>query len=184
MRGFLIGAAACALLAAGGCQKVGEDESAAKAAGATGETPDEEAAPGAIARREPGLWKTTVELKEMSMPGMPDSVRRQMGEMMASSGSSEMCLTAQQAAEEDIAKRIAEANKNADCTFDRKTMGNGRIDVAGSCKADGRNVAMTMTGDMTPTRMDVVMTSEGEGPTGPMKMAMRIVNTRTGDCPG
>ena len=184
MRGLFIGAAACALLAAGGCQKADDDKTSATGADTAEQTSDKEVAPGTIAQREPGLWKTTVELKELSMPGMPDSVRDNMGNMMASRGSSEMCLTPEQAAEEDVAKRMAEANGNGDCTFDRKTMGDGRIDVAGTCKIDERNVTMTMKGDMTPTRMDVVMTTEGDGPTGPMKMAMRLVNERTGDCPG
>ena len=169
--------ASALILALGACQKtaVGEEEVAAAKAGN-----------GAAVKRSPGLWRTIVEVQKVDIPGMPAEMTDGMKQMMEGASGLEQCVTPEQAAEEDLAKDLAQGPDNGgQCTFDRKNVSGGKIDVAGTCTGSGgEDIAMKMTGTMGAEKTDVTMAMTGKMSKGgpDMDMRMRIVNTRIGDC--
>src|SRR5687768_12571151 len=90
-----IAVAAVSLLALGACGGGEEKKAAGNAAGAS-ESAEAPAAVGDEIRLQPGEWETKIEVKNASMPGMPEG----MGDMMKSMNStSRTCMT-----EEDVGK--------------------------------------------------------------------------------
>ncbi len=142
-------------------------------------------------KRKAGKWKTEATLESLELAGLPagmqaqvESMKAQMAAQLKAQGAREECLTADAAAKEDVSKGITEAfTQGGRCTFARNNVGGGKIDVAGTCTANGQNLDVAMAGTMAPEKVDVQMTLKGAAAAGPsMNMRMRVVSTHAGAC--
>ena len=76
-----------------------------------------------------------------------------------------------------------DANGGGECTWSKKEVAGGKIDVAGTCTANGQTVDMAMAGTMEAKKTDVTITTKGKVPTGgDMEMVMQMTSTHTGPC--
>jgi hypothetical protein len=170
MRIKMMAAAAVIALAATGCGK-SDSGSGAAASGPV--------------KREAGNWKTDIELVKFEMPGMPAEMKDGMAKMMEGASGMDTCVTAEQAAKEDLAKELAKGpGAQGECTWSKQNVSGGTIDIAGTCKANGQNVELAMVGTMASKKTDVTITTKGDVPggQGKMEMVMKMVSTHTGEC--
>jgi hypothetical protein len=134
-------------------------------------------------RPEPGLYRSTVELLEVDLPGAPegmaDMMKRAMGE---SNTANEYCLTQEQV--DEGFEEMARNSQNGDCSFERFDADGGKIDAVMNCKApDGNTARMTMQGTGGPTSSEMTMTMASEVPgMGTANMRMKATHERIGDC--
>jgi hypothetical protein len=130
----------------------------------------------------PGLWRSTVTLQEMSVPGMPPAVAEQMKRAHGQSQSSEQCLTPEQA------KRPKEDffGGRDNCRYEHFSMGGGKIDAVMNCSEDGGTQKMTMAGTYSGNAYQMQMTVQAAnaGETAAMGMKMRVEAQRIGECTG
>lgn len=132
----------------------------------------------------PGQYRTTTELQEFNVPGMPEDalamVRAQMAESDADVTTS--CLTPEQAAnsQEEMLKNMTQGS----CTVQRFDVSGGNIDAAMSCPAgDGITGDVTVTGTMGETGSDMQMSFTSTMPgVGEATFRMHVVSERIGDC--
>ncbi len=141
-----------------------------------------EAAGGSNNFVNPGLWRSTVTVDEMTIPGMPPEVAAQMKSTQGRAQVSEQCLTPAQA------KRPKEDffGGKENCRYERFAMGNGKIDAVMNCSEDGATQKMTMTGTYSGDayQMQMAMRAAGAGESAAMGMKMRIDAKRIGECTG
>lgn len=167
-----------AALALAGCGSSGADKDG------DGKITDQEAAAETAANLpDPGLYKISVEIQELTYPGMPANMLDEMKKQMSASMQTEECLT--EADREDAVKQMTEMNE--DCEYERYNMSGGKIDAAMSCKMpDGGTMAYTMTGSLGRTGVDMVMEGgqQGGDPGSTMQMKMHMKSQRVGDCKG
>jgi hypothetical protein len=170
----IIAAAGAALLA--GCSDGNAD------ADGNGEVTVKEAAKKAEAeglKPEPGLYKTTVTMTGLDIPGMPPEME---GHGAGLTTTTEDCLT-----QEEVDKGFEEMVKqgqNGECTYERFALADGKLDAVMVCKSEGRNVRMEMTGTTTPTSADLTasMAMEFDG-AGEGTMSFTAKHQRIGACP-
>ena len=165
MKKFLTVAAIGALVAVAGCSGKGENA-------------------GGTAKREAGNWKTNVKLVKFEVPGMAPEMKTQMTQMMEGASGLDQCFTQEQVDKEDITSELAKGpNGGGECTWSKKEVAGGKIDVAGTCTQNGQTVDMAMTGTMAAKKTDVTITTKGKVPTGgDMEMVMQMTQTHTGPC--
>ncbi|MFM5886038.1 MAG: DUF3617 domain-containing protein [Novosphingobium sp.] len=136
-------------------------------------------------RPEPGKYRTTMKIIDVTIPGMPADRAAQMKNMFGSTGkATEFCLT-----QADADKGFEELNKRAaqgDCTYDSFSAGNGRIDAKMTCKTGrGMTMAYEMHGTFSSTGSRMTMKSDASMPGMPMKgmhIEAEVNNERIGDC--
>jgi len=143
-------------------------------------------AAGAI-KPQPGQYRTTFEMLEFDVPGMPESVKQQMQAQMG--GAAEVakpityCLTPEQAAEngaEQMAKNMAEGN----CTVSRFDVSGGSISSEMQCSGnDGITTQVQMDGQMTSTTSTMTMTQKMNLGGQTVQTKARVTSERIGDCP-
>lgn len=135
-------------------------------------------------KREAGNWKTDVKLVKFEVPGMPPEMKEGMSKMMEGASGMDQCLTQEQVDKEDIAAELAKGpGAGGECTWAKKEIAGGSIDIAGTCTANGQTVDMAMTGTMAAKKSDVTITTKGKVPTGgDMEMVMQMTSTHTGPC--
>ncbi len=138
-------------------------------------------------KREPGLWKNDVKLVKFDMPGMPPEMKDGMQKMMEGAGKMPpTCLTKEQADKEDLAKELSKGGaQGAECTFAKKEVGGGIINVDAVCKdKSGQEVKMVMTGTAEAKKTDINMKVSGAAPTGQgeMQMEMQMTSSHVGAC--
>jgi len=152
------------------------------------QTPEQAAAAAAqLPRPEPGLYRSTVNILEFEIPGLPQQQLDHMKQAMkgVSGKSSTFCLTAQDVEEgyEEMVRKSAEG----DCTFQKFQAGATTLDAKMSCKMDqGAMADIAMQGDITPALTHMVMQvdqSGGQVPGGKIHTRMEVTNERIGDCP-
>lgn len=169
MKIFLTVAAVGAALTLGGC----------------GESGDKASAPVGTVQREAGNWKTDIKLVKFEMPGVPENVKDQMSKQLAAASGTEQCLTQEQAEKEDIAGALSKGYGDA-CTWSKKQIGEGKIDVAGTCTQGSQKVELALAGSLEAQKTDVLVTSKGKSPMGggDMEMQMQVTSTNIGPCKG
>jgi len=167
MKKLLTVAVAGAALALGGCGK--SDDATASSAGTV--------------KREAGNWKTDVKLVKFEMPGVPDNVKDQMSSQLAAASGTEQCLTKEQADKEDVAGALSKGYGEA-CTWNKNQIGDGKIDVAGTCTQGAQKVELALAGTLGAKKTDVLVTSKGKSPMGggDMEMQMQVTSTNIGPC--
>jgi hypothetical protein len=128
---------------------------------------------------EPGLYRLTATMTEVSFPGMPEELKGHGGGM---TNTSENCLT-----EADVSKGYEEMLKqgqDGECSFEKFNLKGGALDAVMVCKTPQGESRMAMTGTTTPTSSEFTATTkvnlEGVGE-GTMKFTAK--NERIGDCP-
>lgn len=133
---------------------------------------------------EPGLWQSSVVIREMEIPGMPAQFADKMKQSMAEhrKQSNTHCLTAA-----DVRKPKEDffAGEDKSCRYDHFTMGAGKIDIAMVCREEGTTQTTIMKGTYTPTSyaMDMSSSGSGGGQDG-MTMKMHVDSSRVGECSG
>ena len=139
---------------------------------------------GGPVKRAAGNWKTGIELVKFDVPGMPAEIKAGMMQAMEGMGRAEKCFTQEQVDKEDIAAELAKGpGGGGECTWSKKEVGGGRIDVAGTCTGDGQSMDMVMSGVFGAKKTDVTATIKGKDPTGgDMEIIMRMTGEHTGPC--
>ena len=135
-------------------------------------------------KREAGNWKTDVKLVKFEVPGMPAEMKDTVAKSMEGASGMDQCFTKEQVEKEDIAAELAKGPGNGgECKWSKKDVSGGKIDVAGTCTANGQTVDMAMAGTMEAKKTDVTITTKGKVPTGgDMEMVMQMTSTHTGPC--
>src|SRR3546814_16780983 len=77
---------------------------------------------------------------------MAPEMKTQMTQMMEGASGMDLCLTQEQVDKEDVAAELAKGG--GQCTWSKKDVANGKIDVAGTCTQNGQTVDMAMVGTM------------------------------------
>lgn len=166
--------AAAALLVAG-CSGGNAD------ADGNGEVSMKEAADKArdeMPRPQPGLYKTTVTMTGLEIPGMPPEMA---GHGAGLTTTSEHCLT-----EAEVDKGFGELVKqgqDGECSYEKFDVTGGKLDAVMVCNAQGRAARMAMTGTTTATGADLEaeMAMEFDG-AGKGTMRFTAKHERIGDC--
>ncbi|WP_228243386.1 DUF3617 domain-containing protein [Porphyrobacter sp. GA68] len=154
------------------------------AAGEAMSQQDVAAAADAAVRPQPGQYRITTQLLDLSMPAMPGANSDQLRSMMEASLSQERltCLSAQDA--ERGYEEMLRQSQDGRCEFQRFSAVGGRLDAAMTCRGEGGQATMTMTGTANSTASDVTMSMRSTVPQmGEMAMQLRVRSERIGDCP-
>lgn len=160
MNRFLTVAAMGALLAVAGCGKADDGP----------------------VKREAGNWKTSVKVVKLDVKGMPDEMKQGMTQMIESAGGVDQCLTQAQVDKEDLATELSKGPGNGgECTWSKKNVSGGKVDVAGTCTANGQKVDMAMTGAIEAKKTDVTISTTNDGPMGG-EVVLQMVSNHTGPC--
>lgn len=143
-------------------------------------------------KRMAGKWKTEASIERLEVSGVPrgaeaqfEAMKSGMKAQMKSQFAKEECLTGDMAASEDITKGFEQGlASGGNCTFPTRKVGGGKIEIAGTCQMGPSKMAITMEGTTAPEKVDVNVTMKGgAGAGGPgLDLAMKIVNTRVGEC--
>jgi hypothetical protein len=130
----------------------------------------------------PGQWKQTVTLVEISAPGMPPQIAEAMKKQTGTSQVNTSCLTPEQAKRprEDF---FTGAEKN--CRYEHFKWGDGKVDLKLACKEAQATRIMELSGSYEPDsyRMSMSARTEGGPPEQALTMKMRVDAERVGECP-
>jgi hypothetical protein len=130
-------------------------------------------------RPQPGLYKTTVTMTNIEIPGMPDNME---GHGAGLTRTIEDCLT-----QEEVDKgfeALVKQGQDGECSYERFNVAGGKLDAVMVCEAQGRKARMEMTGTTTTTGADLEATmamafdGAGEG-----TMSFTAKHERIGECP-
>jgi hypothetical protein len=127
---------------------------------------------------QPGLYKTTVTMTELKIPGLPPEME---GHGAGLTNTVEDCLTAEEVGKgfEDMVRQ----GQNGDCAYESFALSGGKLDAVMVCKADGRETRTSMTGTASATGADLTATTQmsfdgaGKG-----TMTATVKHERIGEC--
>lgn len=128
---------------------------------------------------QPGLYRLTATMTDISFPGMPPEMKGHGGGM---TNTSESCLT--QADVDKGYEEMLKQGQNGECSFEKFDLKGGALDAVMVCKTPEGESRMEMTGTTTPTSSEFTATTKinldgmGEG-----TMKFTAKNERIGDCP-
>ena len=146
---------------------------------------------GELEQPRPGQYRTSVELIEFSVPGLPAGQAEQLKSMMgnASAQGSTYCLTEQEAGKgfEESIRKMTEGSGEMKCEFGRFAVDGDEIDAALTCKGpQGVTADITLAGNAgaESSSMQMKMVQKAAMlPGGEMRMQMKMDSARVGDCP-
>lgn len=180
MRKTLILTATIAALALGACGEKGGEANGTAGTGKNAQSAAGKAAEMAF-RFQPGQYRTTVEVQNVTMPGMPAAAQDQMRSMFAKGMTSEYCLKP-----EDAAKGIEQMKAQmarGDCQFETFDASGGTVKSAFTCKNEGMEMRSTSEGTYSDTGSQVAIVADMKGPGGQgMHIAQTVKTERIGDC--
>lgn len=132
---------------------------------------------------QPGQYRATVNFIEADFPGAPEGFSDMLGSQF--SNTTEFCMTEEMAGE-GFGEAMQQGNQSDNCTVSKMTVDDGQMDMAMTCNdPQAGEVAITMSGSVSPTESDVTMSTEGTfGPMGAGSMTMNVKQERIGDCEG
>lgn len=137
------------------------------------------------ATREDGLiragqWVSTVQVEEMSVPGMPPQAAEEMKRMIEQSHRVETCLTPEEAGQPNA--NFFGGNDN--CRYDHFTMRGGKIDAQMRCESGTGATVMEMDGAYSQDSYTMRMKTRtgGGGGEPPVSIQMKVEAKRTGEC--
>ena len=138
----------------------------------------------ADARTKPkvGRWESTAELVDIEAPGVPESQKRMVMQMMGGKQTHNYCVTP-----EDAEKDMGELVRNTqemDCDYSESKSITGKIEAKAVCQQDGMTLSMTMTGSYTPTSYTYRNVFEGGTDAQIGKMVWEGEGRHVGDCDG
>ena len=179
MKRITIIAAAGAVLLAGcsgsetdadGAQAVGDEISNAEVAAKV---------EAAGVKPQPGLYKSTVVMTGIDVPGMPPEMK---GHGAGQTITSDYCLT--QAEVDEGFEELLKQGQNGECTYDSFNMTGGKMDAVMVCKTPEGEARMTMTGDTTPTTAEFTAQSKMNfDGVGEATLTFTGKHERIGECP-
>lgn len=175
MKPFAIAALAAAALVAG-CS--GKDESDA---GKGGPASVEEAAKQAEAaglKPQPGLYKTTITMTGLDIPGLPEDMK---GHGAGIVRTLESCLT--QAEVDKGFETLLTKGQDGTCTFENFALKDGAFQAMLVCEAQAATTRTAMEGTATATGADFTAATKMSfgGTEGTLNVSGQ--HRRTGDCP-
>lgn len=136
-------------------------------------------------KRQPGSWSQTTDIKRVEGTNA-DQNRAALTALFKSMDSVTICVTPEWAEKEDPTAKIEKlGGAGRTCTFDKKSVAGGNLDVAGTCKdVTGESAKIAATGTLGATDQDMTMTVEAFDPYGVKQglMEMRIHSVRKGEC--
>jgi hypothetical protein len=167
--------AAAALLA--GCSDAGTSEADGDGKVSLGEAAKQAKAAGV--KPQPGLYKTTVTMTGLDIPGMPPEMEDHGAGMVTTV---EDCLTA-----EEVGKGFEEMVKqgqNGECAYESFAVADQKLDAVMVCQAEGRATRTTLAGTITSTGGELTASTamEFDG-AGKGTMTATIRHERIGECP-
>ena len=133
---------------------------------------------------QPGLYKVTIKVNDISFPGMTGPMAQQAKAMFGGTGHvSEFCLTPEEAKKgrEEFYKRTAEGN----CKYEQFNATGGAMQAVMVCQTgQGMSARSEMKGTFSATRSDLSMKTQSQVPGAPggMTMDAQITSERVGDC--
>lgn len=155
-------------------------------------TPEEviEAA-GDLVKPRPGLYRSSAEIVEFEIPGIPPAQAARLRDMAAGLQGEDrtQCLTQAEADEgfRRVIRRLGEGQQGVTCSFSRFEANGNDLDAVLSCAGpDEVNAEMTIDGTVEEesSRMVMEMTQQSASiPGGEMRMKMQVASERIGDCP-
>jgi len=182
---FILPLAAAVVLA--GCGKTEETPAGSDGAGPSGGKEGGSASAGKIVMPEPGEYSQTVEVLEISIPGMPAGMTDQVKKQMSANMSATDCLTPEEA--KDALKVLTSngVDKDSECNYSKFDVSGGRLDAVMECgKGEGKaKGTFTLSGTFTATGSDITVQGDQvdpQMPGGKMHLKMHAVSVRTGEC--
>jgi hypothetical protein len=127
---------------------------------------------------QPGQYRTTVTMLEMTMPGI-DSTSINMAPT-----TTEECVTTSDI-NEFTQGGMVDADSGETCTQNTMNSSGGRIQGEVSCTGENGERTMQIDGSYTANHveMEITSTSAMPGGAGQMTQRMRMVTDRVGECP-
>ncbi|WP_186729036.1 DUF3617 domain-containing protein [Sphingomonas panacisoli] len=136
-------------------------------------------------KRQPGSWSQTFEVKRVEGANA-DQNKAALDQLFGVMNATTVCVTPEWAAKEDPTANLEKmGGGGGTCTFDKKSVAGGVLDVAGTCKdATGKTAKITASGTLGATDQDMDMTVEAYDNFGAKQglMEMRIHSVRRGEC--
>lgn len=175
MRNLAIAAGAAAFLLAG-CSDGSDVDTDSNGAISNA---DAASAAAKMPKPEAGLYRATITMTGIDIPGMGADMAGHAGGMTSTN---EYCLTEEEVSEgfEEMMKR----GQDGSCSYERFNVAGGKLDAVMLCTTDEGNARMEMTGTATPTSSEfdakMKMDLDGMG-NGTMRFAAK--HQRIGDCP-
>src|SRR5690554_1999744 len=132
----------------------------------------------------PGQYRSSIELLEFEVPGMPEGAKQQMQQIFASglAEGNSFCMTEEDAARngpEEMVKNLAEG----DCTMNAFNVSGATVSADMQCAADGIASTVRMDGTMAAESSAMTMDMTQSIPNvGETRMKMRVTSQRIGDC--
>lgn len=167
----ILGLSACHKAADSGASAAGDPAAGAKALAAAQDF-----------HMQPGLYRTTIDIKQFDMPGMPTAVVNAMKQSMAEKPIT-YCLTPEDASKgvEALKRGMAKGK----CQFDSFNAAGGKLDSSLTCNFDGKGSMHAVShGTYTDTGSVAASTAEvAMGGAAKMRIEQVTTTTRTGDCP-
>lgn len=127
----------------------------------------------------PGLWQLT------SAPGAATLDGKPLGDLpyTAPAAPEQVCATAAELSDPAawLSRGVAQG-----CSFSRRQVAGGRVDMAGTCPPQAPGLArgaVRLTGRWTPTRYDLRFTTTNPSENGVMGFTGTMTGRRTGACP-
>jgi hypothetical protein len=179
MKPFSVIALAAGLAAAGllsGCSDAGPADADADGKVSLGEAAKEAKTEGL--KPEPGLYKTTVTMTGIDIPGMPPEMEDHGAGLVTTA---EDCLTAEEV--DKGYEAMVKQGQDGDCAYETFNFDGGKLDAVLVCQAEGRATRTTLSGTATSTGADLTATTamEFDG-AGKGTMSATIKHARIGDC--
>ena len=128
---------------------------------------------------EPGLYKTTVTMTALDIPGMPPEMKDHGAGLVRTM---EDCLTAEEV--DKGFEAMVKQGQDGQCAYETFALAGGKLDAVLVCKAEGRAIRTSMSGTTTSTGADLTATTamEFDG-AGKGTMTATIKHERIGECP-
>lgn len=147
----------------------------------------QEEAVGALASMDaprPGQYRTTFEMQEFNMPGMPKGMIDQMSGSIGGNFSMTYCQT--ESDNEDAVRQMTDNMGRGDCTYNTFEVSGNSFTVDMTCTPpDGGAGTYKMTGTTSSEGTDMQMEMQQQMPGmqgGPMTMKAHMTSERIGDC--
>lgn len=128
---------------------------------------------------EPGLYKTTVTMTALDIPGMPPEMKDHGAGLVRTL---EDCLTAEEV--DKGFEAMVKQGQDGECAYENFALSDGKLDAVLVCNAEGRAIRTSMSGTTTSTGADLTATTamEFDG-AGKGTMTATIKHERVGECP-
>lgn len=144
-----------------------------------------------LVKPRPGLYRSSAEIVEFEIPGIPPEQAARMRDMAAGLQGEQrtQCLTQAEADEgfKRVVKRLGEGADGVQCAFDRFDADGSELDAALTCTGPGGvDAKMTIDGTVEAESSEMRMAMSQSSPAipgGEMRMTMQVSSQRIGECP-